>query len=41
VEQWHAIKVYYEDVREGLLKLQKWMEEMGYDEDIEDNEEEI
>jgi hypothetical protein len=38
VKQWQTIKAYYWTLREDILKLQKWMEEMGYDEDIEDEE---
>ncbi len=40
VKQWQTIKAYYWTMREDILKLQKWMEEMGYDEDIYDDEEE-
>ena len=36
-----AIKEEVEKVMEELKQLQKWMEEMGYDEDIEEDEEEV
>jgi hypothetical protein len=36
-----AIKEEVEKVMEELKQLQKWMEERGYDEDIEDDEEEM
>ena len=39
--QWMAIKEEVEKVMEELKQLQKWMEERGYDEDIEDDEEEM
>ncbi len=41
VSDWIVIEEEFEELMDDLKKLQKWMKEMGYDEDIEDDEEEM